>query len=106
MEEAGRIAVELVGSEYLLRRLDHAGAKELLARDSRARAAYLCPHCASPMILGRTRHGWWLHCPSYYKGRKGRRDLGVDPRRALEQLPAGGHVSHVRTDFSTTFTTM
>jgi hypothetical protein len=90
VEEAHRIGIELIGPDDLLRRLERAGAMELLAEDNRARDAYLCPDCASPMILGRSQQGWWVHCPSYYNGCKGKRDLGVDPRGALELTTAGG----------------
>jgi hypothetical protein len=90
VEEARRTGIELVGSHELLRRLEYVGGMELLGRDSRAKTTYLCPNCASPMILGHSQHCWWVHCPSYYDGCKGKLDLGVEPRGALERLLAGG----------------
>ena len=84
--EAAETGIELVGSHDLLRRLEDAGATELLASADQIKNACPCPKCAAPMILAHSPHGWWIHCPSYYAGCKGKRDLGTDPRRALELL--------------------
>lgn len=86
--EAREIGIELVARHELLRRLDVVGATELLKRNKVATEAYLCPKCSSPMLLDRSRYGWWLHCPSYYDGCGGKQDLGTDSRRALELILA------------------
>jgi restriction system protein len=84
--EAAETGITLVGGHDLLRRLEDAGATELLASADQIKNACPCPKRAAPMILAHSPHGWWIHCPSYYVGCKGKRDLGTDPRRALELL--------------------
>jgi HJR/Mrr/RecB family endonuclease len=85
--EAHALQIELVDGRALLRRLERAGATGLLRRSVDVRAAYPCPNCAEPMVLDRSMFGWWLHCPRYFQEAcRGKRDLGTDPRRALELL--------------------
>jgi restriction system protein len=84
--EAKQTGIELVGGDELVRRLHDAGATQLLAGTDEIRAAYPCPNCATPMILAQSQYGWWLRCPNHDAGCKGKRDLGTDPRRALELL--------------------
>jgi hypothetical protein len=82
--EAAATRIELVGSNDLLRRLHDAGAMELLDGSDDITAAYQCPTCATPMILAHSPYGWWIRCPNH--GCDGKRDLGPDPRRALERI--------------------
>jgi HJR/Mrr/RecB family endonuclease len=84
--EAKRNDVELVGGPDLLRRLQDAGATDLVSRGDEIKAAFPCPNCTSPMILARSPYGWWIRCPHYDSGCDGKRDLGTDPRHALELL--------------------
>jgi HJR/Mrr/RecB family endonuclease len=84
--EATEIGIELVGSHDLLRRLQDAGATQLLASADNIQGGYPCPNCSAPMIVAHSPHGWWLHCPRYYDGCTGKRNLGADPRRALQLL--------------------
>jgi HJR/Mrr/RecB family endonuclease len=88
--EAAATGIDLVGSHDLLRRLQDAGAMQLLASSHDIKAACPCPTCASPMILAHSPYGWWIRCPNYDAGCDGKRDLGSDPRRALERL-LGSH---------------
>jgi hypothetical protein len=84
--EAKQTGIELVGGGDLLRRLQAAGATELVAGADEIKDAYACPNCASPMILAHSPYGWWIRCPNYDAGCEGKRDLGTDPRHALELL--------------------
>ena len=83
-EEADRIGLEFTDGRSLTARLDNVGASEPLGRVGAVRAAHLCPECDAPMVLGHSRYGRWLHCPSYDGGCSGKRDLDRDGRRALE----------------------
>ena len=84
--EAAAIGLELVGRRDLLRRLQQGGAIHLLAAVRDVERTHRCPNCAEPMVLDRSPHGWWLHCPNYATGCQGKRDLGTDGRKALEVL--------------------
>jgi hypothetical protein len=87
--EAAEVGIELVDNRELVRRLERVGATGLVRRTEDARAAYPCPRCATPMILDRSAHGWWLRCPRYYEQRcRGEHNLDPDSRRALELLLA------------------
>jgi hypothetical protein len=86
--EAAAIVLELVGRHELLHRLQQAGANQLIAAVRDVNHAHQCPRCADPMVLDHSPHGWWIHCPNYAAGCKGKRDLGRDPRQALEVLLA------------------
>lgn len=86
--EAKQSGVELVGGRDLVRRLEAAGANGLLPRTAELGGACPCPTCAAPMILAHSPYGWWIRCPNYDSGCDGKRDLGADPRRALELLLA------------------
>jgi restriction system protein len=68
--EATKLDMELVDGRQLLHRIEHVRASEP------------CPSCSAPMILDRSRHGWWLRCPKC----SGKRDLGNEPARALGLL--------------------
>ena len=57
---------------------------ELYSRIEKVRKAEGCPECGEGMVLDRSRHGWWLRCVA--RGCSGKRDLGRDPARAIEQL--------------------
>jgi len=72
--EAEEIGFELVDGDDLARRIE------------RVRASEPCPTCATPMLLDRSRRGWWLRCPRWAQGCAGKRDLGSEPARALELL--------------------
>jgi hypothetical protein len=72
--EAGKVGIELVDNDEFIRRLE------------RVRASERCPRCATPMVLGRSPHGWWLRCPRWSQGCAGKRDLGANPGRAVELL--------------------
>lgn len=84
--EAATVGLELVGRRDLLRRLQEGGAVHLLAAVRDVERSHRCPNCAEPMVLGRSPHGWWLHCPRYTTGCQGKRDLGTAGRKALELL--------------------
>ena len=84
--EAAATGIELVGGHDLLRRLEEAGAMQLLDGNEELKAAYPCPTCATPMILAHSTPGWWLRCPKYDHGCRGKQDLGPDPRQALERI--------------------
>ena len=84
-KEASELGIELLDGKRLINRLEAAGATDLL-RSSTDRPSYPCPECGRAMILGRSRYGYWLRCPSYGRGCKGRRNLGSDPERALAEL--------------------
>lgn len=48
-----------------------------------------CPICATPMLLGKSQHGWWLRCR--VPGCRGKRDLGRVPELAVELLTIPPH---------------
>jgi hypothetical protein len=56
----------------------------LHARIDRVRRHEPCPRCGSPMLLGKSQHGWWLRCR--VSGCGGKRDLGRIPHLAAELL--------------------
>jgi hypothetical protein len=74
--EAAEIGIELVDNGELVRRIE------------KVRATEPCPICATPMLLDRSQHGWWLRCPGWPDGCAGKRDLSADPGRALDLLLA------------------
>lgn len=76
MEEAGKLGIELID-----------GA-ELAGRIEQVRASEPCPDCGTPMLLDRSPHGWWLRCPCWSDGCRGKRDLGNEPGHAVELLLA------------------
>jgi restriction system protein len=88
--EAAKVGIELVDNGALILRLEAVGGGELVQRASHTDAPYLCPICATPMVLDHSPHGWWVHCPRYRDGCQGKHDLDPDPRRALELLLASG----------------
>lgn len=90
IEEAKRMGVELIDGRDLLRRLEKVGAVGLLNSSKHASTAWLCPECATPMLLDHSPHGWWLRCPNYNTGCRGKHDLDQDSRIAVERLIAGG----------------
>jgi hypothetical protein len=58
--------------------------RELHARIEKSQRPEPCPTCGAPMILSRSKHGWWFRCLA--NGCTGKRDLGSDPGRAVEFL--------------------
>jgi hypothetical protein len=86
--EAAQLELELIDNRDLCARLERAGATDLVRRTELLQASYPCPKCATPMLLDHSPHGWWLHCPRYRDGCKGKQHLGPDPARALELLRA------------------
>jgi restriction system protein len=64
-----------------LRLLD---GRDLLERVERVRQTEPCPSCGRPMVLDRSRHGWWFRC--IRDGCTGKRDLAKEPARAVELL--------------------
>lgn len=58
--------------------------RELFLRIERVRRPELCPTCGSPMLLDRSRHGWWFRCVD--RTCTGKRDLDHEPARAVELL--------------------
>jgi restriction system protein len=74
--EAAKLGIELVDNRELVRRIE------------KVRATEPCPICATPMLLDRSQHGWWLRCPGWANGCAGKRDLSADPGRALALLLA------------------
>jgi restriction system protein len=87
--EAERLEIELINGRDLVRRLEKAGATGLLNAAKHASAAWPCPECATPMVLGHSPHGWWLRCPEYNAGCRGKHNLGQDSRSAVERIIAG-----------------
>jgi hypothetical protein len=75
--EAAKLEIELVDNRELVRRIENVRATEP------------CPICATPMLLDRSARGWWLRCPRFANGCKGKRDLDNDRGRALDLLLAG-----------------
>jgi hypothetical protein len=57
---------------------------DLYSRIEKVRRAEPCPICGQPMILDRSRRGWWFRCITPRCA--GKRDLGADPGRAIEFL--------------------
>lgn len=57
---------------------------DLYGRIESVRRTEPCPSCAKPMVLDRSRLGWWFRCIA--PGCEGKRDLGNDPGRAVELL--------------------
>jgi HJR/Mrr/RecB family endonuclease len=74
--EASKVGIALVDNEELVRRIENVRASEP------------CPICATPMLLDRSKHGWWLRCPRWANGCVGKRDLSAHPGRALDLLLA------------------
>jgi Restriction endonuclease len=72
--EAAELGVELLEGREVARRIDTVRCSEP------------CPICATPMLLDRSAHGWWLRCPRWTNGCKGKRDLGTHPGRAVDLL--------------------
>lgn len=87
--EADTLGIELINGHDLVKRLEKAGALRLLDAAKHASTAWLCPKCATPMVLDLSPHGWWLRCPEYNAGCRGKHDLGQDSRTAVERLIAG-----------------
>ena len=56
----------------------------LYARVEKVREAVHCDTCGAPMMLDRSRHGWWFRCVTL--GCAGKRDLGPDPGQAVQLL--------------------
>ncbi len=75
--EQARQEAQRSGMEMIDRRV-------LYARVEEARRSEPCPICQSPMVLGRSQHGWWFRCVSH--GCSGKRDLGNEPGRAVDLL--------------------
>jgi hypothetical protein len=73
-EEAAEMGLELVDGPALLRRIE------------KVRRPEACPICGTPMLLDQSKHGWWLRCPRFDEGCKGKRDLGSEPGRAVDLL--------------------
>ncbi|MGO9976202.1 MAG: restriction endonuclease [Solirubrobacteraceae bacterium] len=84
--EAKHLRMDLLDGRDLLARLDQAGASSLVHQARIVDRAWVCPECSTPMLLAQSFHGWWLRCPQYPSGCRGKHDLGRDPRRALEAL--------------------
>lgn len=84
--EASKIGIELVDNLELTERLERAGATELLRPSENLLAGHPCRICGAQMILDRSPSGWWLRCPRYRTGCKGKQNLDRDPQRALEVL--------------------
>jgi hypothetical protein len=57
---------------------------DLYGRIESVRRTEPCPTCTKPMVLDRSRHGWWFRCVA--PGCGGKRDLGNEPGRAVELL--------------------
>jgi hypothetical protein len=74
--EAAKLGIELVDN------------RELVHRIEKVRATEPCPICATPMLLDRSQHGWWLRCPGWADGCTGKRDLSANPGRAVDLLLA------------------
>lgn len=58
--------------------------RDLYSLVEKARRREPCPVCQTPMVLGRSPHGWWFRCIA--RGCAGKRDLGKDPAFAVELL--------------------
>jgi hypothetical protein len=86
--EAQDVGIELIDGGTLVDRLHDVGASDLLLRPTRS-DTWLCPDCTTPMTLHHSSYGWWLHCPNYSNGCKGKHDLGKDNRGVVERLVAG-----------------
>jgi hypothetical protein len=84
--EAAQLELELIDNRDLCARLERAGATDLVRRTELLQASHPCPQRATPMLLDHSPHGWWLHCPRYRDGCKGKQHLSPDPARALELL--------------------
>lgn len=84
-KEASELRIELLDGKRLITRLEAVGATDLLRPDT-APSSYPCPECGRAMILGLSAHGYWLRCPSYGRGCKGKQDLGSNPEVALAEL--------------------
>jgi hypothetical protein len=74
IDEAAEIGLELLDGPALLRRIENVQRPEA------------CPACGTPMLLDRSAYGWWLRCPRFAEGCKGKRDLGGESVRAVELL--------------------
>jgi len=58
--------------------------RELYERMEKVRKLEPCEMCGKPMLLDRSRHGWWLRCVT--PGCAGKRNLASEPGRAVELL--------------------
>lgn len=58
--------------------------RDLFARIEKVRRSEPCPVCHLPMVLNKSKYGWWLRCTT--AGCRGKRNLGKDIDRALELL--------------------
>jgi hypothetical protein len=74
--EAAKLGIALLDSREVARRIETVRRTEP------------CPLCATPMLLDRSAHGWWLRCPRWTDGCVGKRDLSASPGRALDLLLA------------------
>jgi restriction system protein len=72
--EAQRTAVSLVNG------------RDLLARIEGVRRPEHCADCGTAMVLDHSLHEWWLRCPRYGEGCKGKRDLAADPGAVMSLL--------------------
>lgn len=75
-EEAPRLRVQLIDGTALLERVEHVRRSEP------------CPVCQTPMIVDKSRRGWWLRCPRF-PGCTGKRDLSGEPGAAVDLLLEG-----------------
>lgn len=89
IREAGHLGIELIDGPALLKRLETAGAVGLVTAAEQTSTPWACPECATPMVLDRSAHGWWLRCPSYNAGCRGKHDLGQDSRAVIDRLIHG-----------------
>jgi HJR/Mrr/RecB family endonuclease len=76
-EEATKEAERIEG-------LNLMDGRELHTRLEGVRRPEPCPVCAQPMILDRSRHGWWFRCLA--AGCTGKRNLDREPALAVELL--------------------
>jgi hypothetical protein len=58
--------------------------RTLFSKVEKARRPEPCPVCKQPMLLDRSRRGWWLRC--VVPDCSGKRDLGSESARAVELL--------------------
>jgi hypothetical protein len=85
--EAQLVGIELIDGDTLVDRLHDVGASDLLRRPTPS-DMWLCPDCKRPMTLDHNSYGWWLRCPDYGDGCKGKHDLGKDNRGVVDRLVA------------------
>lgn len=67
-------------------RVDLVDGKDLALRLQAVRRSEPCENCGSPMVVDKSRYGWWLRCMRV--GCLGKRDLSRDPGRAVDLLLA------------------